>query len=213
MPVSTELRLEFFQGGGGAGCKLYWTPPGAGEAVIPADALAHAKGAETRIAWDKAAWRRRGGGGKGGVIGSGWFYDMDYGPVLCDTIQSAEPAGNLAIKGHALKLTAKVGDQTVVGGMCFDADLLRFSAGWTGAFLQLKGVAYDGAHGVPGPITAGTQIFGTPRGCRAGRPARASTIRATSPSVRCRPSRPSSRAPTSTATARCSPTPSAPAAC
>jgi glucose/arabinose dehydrogenase len=158
-----QLRLEFFQGGGGAGCKLYWTPPGAGEAVIPADALSHAKGAEAKISWDKAAWQKRGGGGgKGGVIGSGWFYDMDYGPVLCDSIQSAEPAGNLAIKGHALKLTAKVGDQTVVGGMCFDADLLRFSAGWTGAFLQLKGVAYDGAHGVPGPITAGTQIFGTP---------------------------------------------------
>ncbi len=158
-----QLRLEFFQGGGGAGCKLYWAPPGGSEAVIPGEALSHVKGADGKISWDKAAWQKRGGGGKGGVIGTGWFYDMDYGPVISDSIQSAEPANNLAIKGHALKLTAKVGDQTVVGGMCFDADLLRFSAGWTGAFLQLKGVAYDGAHGVPGPTTAGTQIFGTPQ--------------------------------------------------
>lgn len=156
------LRLEYFQGGGGSGCKLYWTPPGGSESVVSAEALSHEKGAESKIAWDKAAYQRRHGPGeRGGQIGTGWYYEMDYGPELSDSIQAASPANNLAIKGHAVKLTAKVGDQVVTGGMCFDADLLRMSAGWTGAFLELKGVAYDGAHGVPGPKTAGTQIFGT----------------------------------------------------
>ena len=156
-----QVRLDFFQGNGGAGCKLWWTPPGGSESVIGGSALSHDKGAETKVSWDQLAWKKR--KGPTGAPASGWFYDMDYGPQLSDTIASPSPANNLAIKGHAVKLTAKVGDQVVVGGLCFDADLLRWSAGWTGGFLELKGVAYDGAHGVPGPKTAGMQIFGTPQ--------------------------------------------------
>ncbi len=152
-----RLRFEYFQGAGDAGCRLYWVVPGGSETIIPGDVLSHDRGADTAIAWDKAAWNRRPHHGN-----VGWFLDMDFGSVLCDTITAAEPAGNLAIKGHAALLTFGTGDQAVTGGMCFDADLMRMSAGWTGGFLELKGVAYDGAHGVPGPQVAGTQIFGTP---------------------------------------------------
>lgn len=152
-----RLRCEYFQGAGDSGCKLYWVIPGGGEALIPEAVLSHDRGAENAIAWDKVAWNRRPRHGE-----VGWFLDMDFGSVLCDTISAEEPVGNLAIKGHAAKLTAGNGEQVVTGGMCFDADLLRMSAGWTGGFLELKGVAYDGAHGVPGPKIAGSQIFGTP---------------------------------------------------
>jgi hypothetical protein len=87
-----------------------------------------------------------------------WFANMDFGPVLNDTITAPMPAGNIAIKGHAVRL--RTGG--TMGGMCFDADLLRFSAGWTGGYLALRGVAYEGKHGPHGPDIAGTQIFGTP---------------------------------------------------
>jgi hypothetical protein len=162
------IRIDYFQGGGGSGCKAYWTAPGGSETVIPASALAHAKGAEERISWDKAAWSKmKGGGGGGGKAGGGWFYSMDFGPLIDDTITSAVAANNIAIKGHAVKLTAKgagADAAPVVGGMCFDTDLMRMAFGWTGGFLELKGVAYDGAHGVNGPKTTGTQIFATPQG-------------------------------------------------
>ena len=48
-----EVRLD--QGGGGAGCITYWTPPGGKEEPIPAKALFH-KPASTEIAWDKKSW-------------------------------------------------------------------------------------------------------------------------------------------------------------
>jgi hypothetical protein len=35
------LKLEFFENGGGAGCKLLWTTPGGEQRVIPASALFH----------------------------------------------------------------------------------------------------------------------------------------------------------------------------
>lgn len=47
-----------------------------------------------------------------------------------------------------------------LAGMIFDTELLRWSAGWTGGYLQLKGVVFDGGHG-SNPGIGGDQIFGT----------------------------------------------------
>ena len=81
---------------------------------------------------------------------------MDYGPFLSNTITVPNsPANNIAFKGIAVKLG---GGQ---GGMCFDTDLLRWQAGWTGGYLNLTGISFDGRHGVPGPTVAGRQIFTT----------------------------------------------------
>jgi len=91
------------------------------------------------------------------------------------------PRTTLAIKGHAVRLTATGTDGSERGRrVCFDGDLLRYSAGWTGGFLALSGVAYDGKHGPPGPSSAGTQIFGTPTlpGWALGTEGAASPIRA-----------------------------------
>src|SRR5688572_30706336 len=77
---------------------------------------------------------------------------MDYGPFLSHTITAAQPAGNVATKGIAIRL----GNAAVL----FDTDLCRMAAGWTGGFLELQGVAFDTRHGV-NPAVKGTQIFGT----------------------------------------------------
>src|SRR5690242_2592164 len=67
---------------------------------------------------------------------------MDSGPFLTASIQAPKPAKNNAMKGVAVHLGKD--NQAAV---CFDLDLLRYSAGWTGEFLHLRGTPFDGGHG------------------------------------------------------------------
>lgn len=89
--------------------------------------------------------------------GPGRHEVMDYGRFLTATIKAPSPANNNAMKGIAIKLG---GDPEKTATICFDADLLRVSAGWTGGFLRLKGTPFDGSHG-SWPEVNGTQVFGT----------------------------------------------------
>lgn len=85
---------------------------------------------------------------------------MDYGPFLTASIEAPQPRTNIAYKGIALNLGASFGgsqNEAVV----FDTDLLRYSAGWTGEFVALKGVVFDGEHWAY-PRIAGQQVFGNP---------------------------------------------------
>ena len=82
---------------------------------------------------------------------------MDYGRFLTATIKAPAPAGNNALKGIAIKLGS---DKSKEAAVCFDPDLLRVSAGWTGGFLRLLGTPFDGSHG-SWPEIKGTQVFGT----------------------------------------------------
>ena len=50
------VKIDFIQGGGEAGCKVSWQPPGGTRQAVPAKALFHRKGAE-KIEWDEAAWQ------------------------------------------------------------------------------------------------------------------------------------------------------------
>lgn len=87
---------------------------------------------------------------------------MDYGPFLTATIEAPEPAGNFAYKGMAIRLADAFGGQANEA-VVFDTDLLRYAAGWTGNYVALKGVVFDGEHWA-WPKTDGTQIFGNPVG-------------------------------------------------
>jgi hypothetical protein len=79
---------------------------------------------------------------------------MDYGPFLSHTIMASKPADNVTLKGVAVKLDG--GN----AGYLFDTQLLRPSAAWTGKFLNLKGVVFNGDHG-PNPSVAGDIAFAT----------------------------------------------------
>ncbi|HEX3135439.1 MAG TPA: DUF6797 domain-containing protein, partial [Planctomycetota bacterium] len=158
------ILIEYFQGGGGGGCKVLWKAPGGDEQPIPTSALAYDKSALSAIAWDEAAWKKikaGGGGGGGGGNSDAWYYKMDTGPILSASITGQWPDKNIAMKGIAVNLGAGVGKEGLKAGICFDTDLLRYSAGWTGAWLNIEGVAYDGSHGKTGPKIAGDQFFGT----------------------------------------------------
>ena len=84
---------------------------------------------------------------------------MDYGPFLSTTVEN--PRGENSSKGKG-----GVADKGIVvrhgkreGATVFDSDTLRMAAAWTGGWLQLKGVAFDGAHGPNPGAPANAQVF------------------------------------------------------
>lgn len=74
-------------------------------------------------------------------------------PFQVACIGAQFPKDNIAMKGVAIRLA---NDAAVV----FDTDLLRLSAGWTGGFINTRGVVFDGAHGEH-PSIVGDQKFGS----------------------------------------------------
>ena len=83
------------------------------------------------------------------------WVDMDYGPFMSLTLAAPKPDGNLSYKGIVIPLRP---DRSAA--MVFDTDLLRWSAGWRGSFLDWKNIVYDGSHDTHCRI-AGDQAFGT----------------------------------------------------
>ena len=80
------------------------------------------------------------------------------------TLQADFPYTKAAIRQSFPKdAVANKGMAIIVGReafMCFDTDLLRWSAGWTGNYLTEDGVSFRGNHGAS-PRVAGDQKFGS----------------------------------------------------
>lgn len=71
---------------------------------------------------------------------------MDFGNALLWTLQVAP--GNIAQKGIAIRLDAGPGGVSQGRAwMVYDHDTLRMAAATTGAFVDWKGIAFDGSHG------------------------------------------------------------------
>src|SRR4051812_16721962 len=83
------------------------------------------------------------------------WVDMDYGPFMSMTLEAPKPEGNFAYKGIVVPLKP---DRSAA--MVFDTDLLRWAAGWRGAFVDWHNVLYDGSHTTHCRV-AGEQVFGT----------------------------------------------------
>ncbi|MEK0445201.1 MAG: hypothetical protein RLZZ399_522, partial [Verrucomicrobiota bacterium] len=82
-------------------------------------------------------------------------WDMDYGPFLNLTVQMPGETAGSTPKGVAIRV-----GESKEGTVAFDTDLMRCTGGWTGGFLDFKGVAFNGAHGGnPGPV--GEVVFQT----------------------------------------------------
>ena len=58
---------------------------------------------------------------------------INYGPFVTATIDSAWPRGNISYKGLAVRLTENGKD---VGGILYDTDLVRVASAWQGGFLN-----------------------------------------------------------------------------
>lgn len=95
------------------------------------------------------------------LTGKPWV-DMDYGPFLTASIEAPSPRTNIAYKGLAIRLPASPEAPGGPGAaVLFDTDLLRYAAGWTGEFVALKGVVFDGEHWAY-PQIAGRAAFTNP---------------------------------------------------
>ena len=84
--------------------------------------------------------------------------EMDYGPYMTASIEAPRPKRNIAYKGIAIRLGGEeweANPATVI----FDTDLLRYSAGWTGGFVDWRNIAFDGSHNTHMKIV-GDQVFG-----------------------------------------------------
>jgi len=103
-------------------------------ALFAADAKSEKKGEKKAAAAVKA-----------GVI-------QDDFPFQKACIGAKFPAANKANKGIAIRLGTNA-------AICFDQDLMRWSAGWTGGFISPKGVTFDGSHGGH-PELVGDQQWG-----------------------------------------------------
>ena len=94
---------------------------------------------------EKKAEKKAAAPAKSGLI-------QDDFPFLKACIGAKFPGKNEANKGIAIRLGTNA-------AMCFDQDLLRWTAGWTGGFVSAKGVTFDGSHGGH-PELVGEQQFG-----------------------------------------------------
>ncbi len=93
--------------------------------------------------------------------------EMDYGRFLSATYLNAEGKstldgkGSVTNKGIAIKL-GKAEGQDAEGTLLFDTELLRMAGGWTGGWIKLKGVTFDGGHGPsPSPKEGVDMVFQT----------------------------------------------------
>ena len=80
------------------------------------------------------------------------------------TLQADFPYTKAAIRQNFPKNSVANKGMAIIAGheafMCFDTDLLRWSAGWTGNYLTEDGVSFKGNHGAS-PRVAGDQKFGS----------------------------------------------------
>ena len=94
---------------------------------------------------------------------AGKWDDMDYGRFLSATFTNAEGKTTLEGKGCATNkgVAVKLGADAHAA-MLFDTECVRMAGGWTGGWVKLKGVVFDGGHGPnPGPIDNADVFFQT----------------------------------------------------
>jgi len=88
--------------------------------------------------------------------------EMDYGPFLSASLENARGQtalnglGSAANKGIAVRHGAREACSV------FDTETVRMAGGWTGGWLRLQGVVFDGEHGPnPGPAKEAKPYYET----------------------------------------------------
>ena len=88
---------------------------------------------------------------------AGKWDEMNYGPFLTHSLEV--PGAGIVNKGIAIRLDAGAGGVSKGNVfMMYDTDLLNCAAGWSGGFIDWRGIAFDGRHNAHASIR-GTQAF------------------------------------------------------
>ena len=93
---------------------------------------------------------------------AGKWDEMNYGPFLTTSLE-VRGAG---IVNKAIAIRLDSGEGGVSKGnvfMVYDTDLMNCAAGWSGGFIDWRGIAFDGRHGAHASIK-GEQVFANPVG-------------------------------------------------
>ena len=90
--------------------------------------------------------------------GPGW--NMEYGPFLASSVGTAESDKDDTLLANKA-LSIKVHKEATV---CFDTDLLRFAAGWTGGWLDRSKTHHTSGKGTLPTRYQGEIRFRTPKG-------------------------------------------------
>ncbi len=95
------------------------------------------------------------------AVAANKWEDMDYGRFLSATYLNAEGKSTLDDKGCSPNkgIAVKLGKQDAEATLLFDTELLRMAGGWTGGWLKLKGVVFDGGHGPNSEPADGANIY------------------------------------------------------
>ncbi len=87
------------------------------------------------------------------------YEKMDYGPFLSASFENARGQTTLNGKGSVANKGIAVRHGAREACSLFDTETVRMAGGWTGGWIRLQGVAFDGDHGPnPGP-PKGAKIF------------------------------------------------------
>ena len=86
--------------------------------------------------------------------------EMDYGRFLSATYLNPQGKSTLDGNGCASNKGIAVVLGNKEGAALFDTETVRMAGGWTGGWVKLKGVAFDGGHGPnPGPVDGAAVFF------------------------------------------------------
>jgi glucose/arabinose dehydrogenase len=79
---------------------------------------------------------------------------MDRGPYFSASVESSLPERGMTPKGILIRV-----NKDKPAYVLFDADLLRYSCGWTGGSINFHNVMFDGSHQVWSKVV-GNEVFG-----------------------------------------------------
>lgn len=90
------------------------------------------------------------------------YEKMDYGRFLTASWDNTKGENTLKGKGCTVNKGVAIQLGAKEGAMLFDTDLCRWAGGWTGGYVQYRGVIFDGAHGPnPAPAKGTSLVFET----------------------------------------------------
>ena len=149
------IRVIYHNTGAGACCVVKWMSPGGKLETLPASILFHDAKKRTALTWDEETFARTSrpaGAPARPVSGS---LPEKYGNFVSTAVRMGKgPRGdNDAYRARIIRLDPQ-------GAACvvYDADTMRYAAGWTQGGLKLQGLPFTGGHGAF-PSANGVKVF------------------------------------------------------
>ena len=149
------IRVIYHNSGAGAGCVVKWMSPGGKLETIPESILFHDAKKREALTWDEENFAKA--SSPAGVPArpvSGSLPEK-YGNFVGTAVRMGKgPRGdNDAYRARIIRL-----DRRGAACVVYDADTMRYAAGWTQGGLKLQGLPFTGGHGAF-PSANGVKVF------------------------------------------------------